>query len=56
MEENKETQNINGELSKEEFKKIYGMDPEVSLQSVNFATTENQYLNEYEHEDCNDDQ
>ncbi|MBM7605933.1 hypothetical protein JOC75_003961 [Metabacillus crassostreae] len=53
MKENEESQNLNAEPSKEEFNKLFGMDPEVSLQSVNFATTENPYLNEYGHEDCN---
>lgn len=55
MKENEESQNLNAEPSKEEFKKLFGMDPEVSLQSVNFATAENPYLNEYGHENCNDD-
>ncbi len=32
---------------KDEQKGYYGMDPEQSLQSVSFATTENEYLNEF---------
>ncbi|MED4017168.1 MULTISPECIES: hypothetical protein [Sutcliffiella] len=40
-----------GELTEEELKGYYGMDPEQSLLSVNFATTENTYLNEHYSED-----
>ncbi|MBM7691212.1 hypothetical protein JOC77_000617 [Peribacillus deserti] len=29
---------------------LFGLKPEESLESVNFATTENQYLNEYQHD------
>ena len=32
----------------------YGMDAETSLQSVNFATTENVYLNEHFQEESED--
>jgi hypothetical protein len=32
-------------------KGLYGLDPEMSLLSVNFATTENPYLNEHYQED-----
>ena len=39
------------ELTEEELKGYYGMDPEQSLLSVNFATTENTYLNEHYSED-----
>ncbi|QOY35003.1 hypothetical protein AWH56_020160 [Anaerobacillus isosaccharinicus] len=28
----------------------YGLEPEMSLQNVKFATTDNKYLNEYEDE------
>ena len=32
-------------------KGLYGLEPEMSLLSVNFATTENPYLNEHYQED-----
>ena len=32
-------------------KGLYGLDPEMSLLSVSFATTENPYLNEHYQED-----
>lgn len=32
-------------------KKMYGIDPDMSLLSVNFATKENDYLNEHDSED-----
>ena len=51
MKEKKEPQFRSGKLAKNELKGYYGMDPEVSLQSVNFATTENPYLNEHYQED-----
>ncbi|MFC3884147.1 hypothetical protein ACFOU2_11850 [Bacillus songklensis] len=40
-----------GNLAKNELKGYYGLDPETSLQSVHFATTENAYLNEHYQED-----
>ncbi|WP_078409417.1 hypothetical protein [Priestia abyssalis] len=36
-----------GNLVKDELKGYYAMDADISLQSVNFATTENAYLNEH---------
>ncbi|WP_198029831.1 hypothetical protein [Bacillus sp. J33] len=33
-------------LMEDSSKDLYGIDKEVSLQSVNFASAENQYLNE----------
>jgi hypothetical protein len=33
------------------FKGLFGLDPEMSLLSVNFANTENPYLNEHYQED-----
>jgi hypothetical protein len=36
-----------GEMTDELFKGLYGLDPEMSLQSVNFATSETPYLNEH---------
>jgi hypothetical protein len=35
------------ENSDDIFRDLYGIDPEDSLLSVNFATTENSYLNEH---------
>jgi hypothetical protein len=40
-----------GEDVDNELKGYYALDPEQSLQSVNFATTENPYLNEHFQED-----
>jgi hypothetical protein len=34
----------------------YGLDPEMSLLSVNFATTENPYLNEHYQEDTKENE
>lgn len=45
-----------GEQVSDLFKGIYGMDPEMSLHSVNFATTENPYLNEHYQMDSKEDQ
>lgn len=47
----KEPQFQSGQREKEEAKGLYGLDPETSLLSVNFATTENPYLNEHYQED-----
>lgn len=35
---------------------LYGIDPEQSLLSVNFATTENPYLNEHYQTDSKDEE
>ncbi|MGG1679430.1 hypothetical protein ACIFOT_27470 [Neobacillus sp. NRS-1170] len=43
-----------GEMVNKEFKGLYGIDPEMSLLSVNFATGENSYLNEHYQEDPNE--
>jgi hypothetical protein len=37
----------NGDFKKKPENGLYGIDAETSLQSVNFATTENPYLNEH---------
>jgi hypothetical protein len=37
-------------------KGLYGLDPEMSLLSVCFATTENPYLNEHYQEDSKEDE
>lgn len=42
-----EPQFQSGNLVKDELKGYYTMDADISLQSVNFATTENAYLNEH---------
>ncbi|MCS0790772.1 hypothetical protein NX021_21820 [Cytobacillus firmus] len=34
-------------------KDLYGIDKDISLQSVNFASAENQYLNERTQNECN---
>lgn len=47
----KEPQFKSGSHAKDKLKGYYGLDPEQSLQSVNFATTENAYLNEHYQED-----
>ncbi|WP_419888099.1 hypothetical protein ACN6MT_22285 [Neobacillus niacini] len=46
-----EPQFQSGKNVDKDFKGLYGMDPEMSLLSVNFATTENTYLNEHYQED-----
>jgi hypothetical protein len=47
----KEPQFQSGEKVSKILKGPYGLDPEMSLLSVNFATTENQFLNEHYQED-----
>jgi hypothetical protein len=42
------------ELKKKSEDDLYGIDTETSLQSVNFATTENPYLNQHFQEEPND--
>ncbi|MDR7245186.1 MULTISPECIES: hypothetical protein [Priestia] len=56
MKEKKEPHFRSGELENAELKGYYGMDPETSLQSVNFATTENPYLNEHYQEDSKENE
>jgi hypothetical protein len=56
MKEKTEPQFKSGELVNDERKGYYGMDPETSLQSVNFATTENPYLNEHYQEDSKENE
>lgn len=43
----REPQFQSGNLVKDDLKGYYAMDADISLQSVNFATTENAYLNEH---------
>ncbi|MDQ1003259.1 hypothetical protein QFZ28_003659 [Neobacillus niacini] len=50
-EQDKEPQFQSGENVKKSLKGLYGLDPEMSLLSVSFATTENPYLNEHYQED-----
>jgi hypothetical protein len=40
-----------GETTDQLYKGLYGMEPEMSLLSVNFATTENPFLNEHYQDD-----
>ena len=47
----KEPQFQSGENVKKSLKGLYGLEPEMSLLSVSFATTENPYLNEHYQED-----
>ncbi|WP_042461089.1 hypothetical protein [Neobacillus dielmonensis] len=47
----REPQFQSGELADKMEKGLYGLDPEMSLLSVSFATTENPYLNEHYQED-----
>lgn len=56
MTKEKEQENESGELGDKQFKSCFGMDPEQSLLSVNFATTENPYLNEHETNDIKVDE
>jgi hypothetical protein len=43
-----------GEATDQLYKGLYGMEPEMSLLSVNFATTENPFLNEHYQNDPKD--
>jgi hypothetical protein len=45
-----------GKKVKKAEKGLYGLDPEMSLLSVNFATTENPYLNEHYQEDTKENE
>lgn len=53
---NKEPMFESGKEIKDKFKGLYGLDPDQSLLSVNFATTENTYLNEHYQQDPMDNQ
>lgn len=55
MKGKKEPQFRSGEKVANEQKGYFGLDPETSLQSVNFSTTENVYLNEHYQEDSKED-
>jgi hypothetical protein len=50
----KEPQFQSGKNVKKAEKGFYGLDPEMSLLSVHFATTENPYLNEHYQVDTKD--
>lgn len=54
MEKEKEPMYQSGGMVDKKRKGYYGLDPEQSLLSVNFATTENPYLNEHYQEDTKD--
>ncbi|WP_174735180.1 hypothetical protein [Mesobacillus harenae] len=45
-----------GETADKQTKGLYGLDPETSLQSVNFAATENAYLNEHYQEESKEEE
>ncbi|WP_172799247.1 hypothetical protein [Bacillus sp. FJAT-29814] len=51
-EKEKDPQFQSGEDLEELAKGYYGLEPEMSLLSVSFATTENPYLNEHYQEDA----
>jgi hypothetical protein len=51
-----EPQFQSGKNVKKAEKGLYGLDPEMSLLSVNFATTENPYLNEHYQEDTKENE
>jgi hypothetical protein len=51
----KEPQFQSGELVDKKRKGLYGLDPQSSLLSVNFSTTENPYLNEHYNEESKED-
>ncbi|MEH7156672.1 hypothetical protein [Neobacillus drentensis] len=38
---------LSGKDKNKSIQDLYGLEPEISLQSVNFAPSENSYLNEY---------
>ncbi|WP_462411159.1 hypothetical protein [Neobacillus sp. Marseille-QA0830] len=50
----KEPQFQSGHSADKMEKGLYGLDPEMSLLSVSFASTENPYLNEHYQEDPKD--
>jgi len=54
-EKEKEPQFQSGQMMDPLFKGLYGLDPEMSLLSVQFATTENPYLNEHYQPDSKED-
>lgn len=51
----KEPQFQSGDMVNKRDKGLYGLDPEMSLLSVSFATTENPFLNEHYQEDPKQD-
>lgn len=51
-----EPQFQSGKNVKKAEKGLYGLDPEMSLLSINFATTENAYLNEHYQEDSKENE
>jgi hypothetical protein len=51
-----EPQFQSGKNVKKAEKGLYGLEPEMSLLSVNFATTENPYLNEHYQEDTKENE
>ena len=54
--EKKEPMFQSGEMTDELARGLYGLDPEMSLLSVNFAPAENQYLNEHYQNDSKDEE
>jgi hypothetical protein len=52
----KDPQFHSGEMVEDLEKGLYGLEPEMSLLSVHFATTENSFLNEQYQEDSKENQ
>ena len=55
-EEEKDLKNTNRQKVNMTFKDLYGLDPEMSLLSANFAPPENTFLNEHYQEDSADNE
>ncbi|MEH7178463.1 hypothetical protein [Neobacillus vireti] len=55
-EEEKESKNTNSKKIYSSFKEMYGIDPEMSLLTANFAPPENAILNEHYQEDSADNE
>jgi hypothetical protein len=54
MDKKQTKKNKHEEIKKKPENELYGMDPEMSLQSVNFAPNENSYLNEHFQEEADE--
>ena len=52
----KDLKNTNGKKVNKTFKDLFGLDPEMSLLSANFAPPENTFLNEHYQEDSADNE
>lgn len=54
--EKKEPMFQSGEMTDKMYEGLYGLEPEMSLLSVNFASSENPYLNEHYQEEPKDEE